>query len=531
MKRFYGIACILALALPGCGQAPVAKMDAPAEKKAVSAVVTATSSPSVAATPVVFTPETRTLVAPGEVPLLEQINQENAKVLAAARPSIVRVTVTRAIDPRVQALNNELPFHFRLGPNGPHTMQQNDTSFGSGVIISKDGYLVTNAHVIESEKDVVVQLQDKSTYPAKVVASDTMFDIAILKIDATNLPALPWGDSDKVEVGEQVFAIGNPFNLGDSVSKGIVSAKGRNLPDSRNYEDYIQTDAAINPGNSGGALINIHGELIGVNAAIASISHYAMGVGFAIPSNLVRHAVEGLLKEGRLVRGYLGVRLPETIDDGILDKLGLKDDQGALLADVQAGSPAEAAKLKAFDFVTDIDGHRIGSVADLRLVVAQLPIGKDVEIKYIRDGAPQSTQAKIAEIPSEIQKQYEPDNQGAAPDALPDPSVPRPVTTTVLSGVQVADLDAKSRQKGKIDDSVQSGVMITGVGEGSVAERKGLQKGDIVESICVNRGSTQEVTSAKQFADLTKGLKPDQSVVLLVHHGKGTSFMFLAPEK
>ncbi len=191
------------------------------------------------------------------------------------------------------------------------------------MIISKDGYIVTNSHVLEDAKTVEVQLPDQRIFPARVVASDAPVDVAILKVDATDLPALPWGDSDKVQVGEQVFAIGNPFNLDDSVSKGIVSAKGRNLPDSNNYEDYIQTDAAINPGNSGGALINIHGELIGINAAIASTSRGNMGVGFAIPSNLARYAVEGLLKEGKLVRGYLGVRLPTSIDEGVSAQLGL----------------------------------------------------------------------------------------------------------------------------------------------------------------------------------------------------------------
>ena len=175
----------------------------------------------------------------------------------------------------------------------PHNVRATAPSYGSGVIISKDGYIVTNEHVVEDAQSVEVQLHDERAFPARVVAKDDGWDIAVLKIAATDLQALPWGNSDKVEVGQQVFAIGNPFDLDNSVSKGIVSAKGRNLPESTSYEDYIQTDAAINPGNSGGPLINIHGELIGINAAIASYNRVNDGVGFSIPSNLVRYAVDG----------------------------------------------------------------------------------------------------------------------------------------------------------------------------------------------------------------------------------------------
>ena len=529
MKRFFGIAFALSLAFSGCNRAPEVAADNKIGNSSPSAESKAVAS-TAPVTPVAFTPETKSLVSPEEIPLLEQINQENIKVASAVTPSIVRITATRQTDPHMQFFGKDFPFHLSPKSIPPsHSFDLNEPSYGSGVIISKDGYIVTNNHVIEDSRDIQVQLQDKNTYPAKIVAADMLVDVAVLKIDASDLPALPWGDSDKVQVGEQVFAIGNPFNLEDSVSKGIVSAKGRNLPGSRNYEDFIQTDTAINPGNSGGALINIHGELIGLNAAIASTSRFNMGVGFAIPSNLVRYAVEGLLKEGKLVRGYLGVQLPEAIDDGTLNELNLKSDQGALLSGVQPGSPADLAKLRPFDFITEVDGHKIGNTGDLRLIVSQIPIGKEVEVKYIRDGAPQSTQVRIAETPHAFLTGVTPANENENSDQDLSPHSRSSEVSTVLSGLQVADMDDGVRQKLRLDSVVKSGVVVTGVEEGSPADKKGIEKGDVIERACVNRGSTQEITSAKNFADVAKNLKPDQRVVLLVHHNKAGSFVFLAP--
>jgi serine protease Do len=455
-------------------------------------------------------------------------------VLAAALPTIVRITASRMVDPNVQIFGKDLPFEFHFKPGGPKVYPQNEPSYGAGVIISKDGYIVTNDHVIAEAKDVTVELQDKRSFAAHVVAADDPVDVAVLKIDATDLPALPWGDSDNVRVGEQVFAIGNPFNLEDSATKGIVSAVGRNLPDSPedvgHYENFIQTDAAINPGNSGGALINIQGELIGINTAIASTSHGNMGVGFALPSNFVRYAVEGLLKEGRLVRGYLGVRLPDSVDDGVMASFHLNTGQGALLAGVQTDSPAAKAGLAAGDFITEVDGHKINDVADLRFIVAQLPIGKEVVVNYIRDGMAQAATVKIGELPPEVgAANPEGENDEATPPG-PSPSVSPAKEENVLSGLQVQDLDDKARQKYGVVGNV-SGVVISEVGHDSLAGAKGIQPGDVIESACVNRGATTPLVGAKDFADLVKNLKPDESVVLLVHQGAGSSFIYLAPEK
>jgi serine protease Do len=537
MKRlslFSSLAVVCILALAGCNRAP----SGTATDEASNPDDTSASQADGQSTddhPDTFTPQTKRLVTSDQIPLLEQIDRENERVVAAAAPSIVRITAFAPVDPHEQIFG-DLPFKI---PGMPHNVRTIEPSYGSGVIISKDGYIVTNEHVVQDAQSVEAQLDDQRTFSARVVASDEPSDIAVLKITATGLRALPWGNSDKVQVGEQVFAIGNPFNLDDSVSKGIVSAKGRDLPDSTSYEDYIQTDAAINVGNSGGALVNIHGELIGINAAIASFTRGNEGVGFSIPSNLVRYTVEGLLKDGKLVRGYLGVRLPTKIDGGVAEQLGLEADQGALLAGVQRSSPADMAKLRPVDFITEVDGHKISSVAELRLVVAQIPIGKQVVVNFIRAGTPQSTTVKIAELPKETE---------APDDALPPESESDQVSTTtpaepsagdpVLSGLQVTDLNAKSRQKFGVDDMITSGVVVTGVQEGSPADARGLLRGDVIEIACAQRGSIQPLASAGDFTGLTKSLKADQGVVLLVHHGKtsgpedrSSMFLYLTPLK
>ncbi len=527
MKRTLGLALAASFALAGCNRASSttsAPQDVSSPPDSKHADVAAEPPPAPSA-PVTFTAQTGSLVSPEDVPLLEQINHENARVVNAALPSIVRLTATRPVDPKVRMFGNEFPFQL---PFGAHRYApSNDTSYGSGVVLSRDGYILTNEHVIEDSNLLQVQLSDKRSFNARVIAADDLVDVAILKIDASGLQPLPWGDSDRVEVGEQVFAIGNPFDLDDSVSKGIVSATGRNLPDSPldgpHYEDYIQTDAAINPGNSGGALVNIRGELIGLNAAIASTSRVNMGIGFAIPSNLVRYAVEGLLKEGHLVRGYLGVILPVSVDDGAADQLNLKSNQGAFLAGIRPGSPADKAKLRALDFVTAVDGHKIDSDAALALVVAQVPVGKEVRVDFVRDGKPQSTEVKISDPPAD-------DEAGSAPDNEPDaPPSGLAFSGNVLNGVQVADLNDKARQKFGIDSLVTSGVVVTAVQEGSVADLKGITRGNVIESASVDRGSTEEVASPKAFTAITGRLKSTDGVALLLHDRDRASIIYLAP--
>jgi serine protease Do len=530
MKPLFQLALVSVLALSGCSRTA---RDS-ARDGSASAPPPPRENQVVPSTPVAFTPETGKLVTTQQVPLLEQINRENARVVAAAMPSIVRIVAAHPSDPRVRLFGSDIPFQLPFGSGQRRNAPTTDTAYGSGVVISKDGYILTNQHVIEEASLLEIQLQDKRTFTARIVAADDLVDVAILKIDASDLPSLPWGNSDDVQVGEQVFAIGNPFDLGASVSKGIVSATGRNLPmsptETARYEDYIQTDAAINPGNSGGALLNIHGELIGLNAAIASTTRVNMGIGFAIPSNLVRYAVQGLLKEGRLVRGYLGVILPDSVDDGVIGQLNLKSSQGAFLAGIQPNSPAQKANLKALDFITGVDAHRIDSEADLRLVVAQIPIGKEVKVDFVRDGKPQTTTVRIEEFkpedPAEINSESPTGTSDAGAVAVKD----GPSDSNVLDGIQVIDMNDKARQKYGIGSLVASGVIVNNVQEGSLAEAKGIQRGDVLESVAINKGASEPIASTKDFTAVSGSLKPDQGVVMLVHdRDKGNSLVYLAP--
>jgi serine protease Do len=482
---------------------------------------------------------TRPLLDSGDVPMLEQIDRENTRVVAAAAPCLVRITAMMQIDPHAQLLG--FPFHL---PGVPHGVKTLVPSYGSGVIISRDGYIVTNYHVIRDARDVEVALGDQRTFAAHILPPDPDSDLAVLKIDATGLPALPWGDSDKIQVGQQVFAIGNPFNLDTSVSKGIISGVGRNLPEAESggtgeirpqYEDYIQTDAAINVGNSGGALIDIHGRLIGINAAIASFTQGSEGVGFSIPSNLVRSTVEQLIKTGHLSRGYLGVRLPVRVDDGVSEQLGLDSNRGALLAGVQRSSPADDAKLRPVDCIVEIDGHKIQSLPQFRLIVMQIPVGKEVGVSYIRAGALHSATIRIGELPKDMTESDASEPTEAPPPPLALAMEPQP--DHVLAGVDVTDLNDKSRQQYGVDDFVTAGVVVTGVQEGSMADQKGLLRGDVIEVACAQRGLIQTLGNSADFAGMIKGLKPDQSVVLLVHHGKlsgtedrSSNFLYLAPQ-
>jgi len=539
MKRLAIFLCTAVL-LSGCERSSTAPKTTQAnEPPADAAADTDTTTPAAPDHGTPFKVNTRPLVTDADVSLLEQIDRENTHVVAAATPSLVRITSYMQVDPHSQLLG--FPFHI---PGVPHGIKSVVPSYGSGVIISRDGFVVTNYHVIRDARNVDVELGDQRTFPAHILASDPDSDIAVLKIDATGLPALPWGNSDKIQVGQQVFALGNPFNLDTSVSKGIVSGVGRNLPDVESssggdirpqYEDYIQTDAAINVGNSGGALIDIHGRLIGINAAIASFTQGSEGVGFSIPSNLVRTTVEQLIKNGRLSRGYLGVRLPVRVDDGVSEQLGLESDRGALLAGVQRSSPADQAKLRPVDCIVEVDGHKIDSLPQFRLIVAQIPVGKEVVVNYIRSGAPHSATIRIGELPKDV--------DGSAPTPPPDAPPPtatvssQPLPSHVLAGVGVTDLNDKTRRQYGVDDFVTSGVIVTAVQEGTTADQKGLMRGDVIEIACVQRGTLKSLGTSADYDSVTKDLKPDQPVVLLVHHGKlsgqedrSSNFLLLAPE-
>jgi serine protease Do len=493
---------------------------------AVPATDTSDSSPQ--PPPVAtFTPPTGSQVPPADISLLEQINRENIRVIGSALPSIVRISSTVAVDPRQELAGNltHIPFPFERHDATPFS----EVAYGSGVVLKKNGYIVTNSHVVEEAQSIEVQLADHRVFPATVVDADSKIDVAILKIAADDLKPLPWGDSDKLRVGEQVFAIGNPFDLGSSASRGIISATGRAIPEpSASFEDYLQTDAAINPGNSGGALINIHGELIGINVEIASTSGADRGVGFALPSNLLRYAVSNLLDHGHLSRGFLGVALPTLVDEGVIAQLGLGNGEGALLAGVYPSSPAARAKLQPADFITSIDGHKVGSISELQVIAAQLTVGRQTPVTYIRDGEVHNTFIKVSSAPATFAHEPAPIISVASVTA---PPVSQGAIVNALSGLQVTNLDTKLRTRLGIDDWISSGAVITGIQGGSLAEEHGLQQNDVIEMVCVHRAAPLKLASAAQLSSIASDLQPDQGVALLVHRGASTRFIYLPPLK
>lgn len=467
------------------------------------------------------------LLSSGDVSLMEQLNREYTHLAKAVLPGVVSISCSDTDVTPFGNFNQDFPFQFHFGPDFKAQPDQADssTSLGSGVILTPDGYIVTNYHVITTTHRIEVGLFDHRLFPAQLVASDEQADVAVLKINADHLMALPWGDSDALQVGEQVFAVGNPFDLNDTVSNGIVSAKDRNLPNTNNYEDYIQTNAAINPGNSGGALVNIYGQVVGINAAIASTSRVNMGIAFAIPSNLARFAIESLLKNGKVIRGYLGVRYKDmAMTEELCHQLNLPTDQGALVDGVEPLSPADKAGLKAEDFIIAIHGRQISEPADLRLLVSLLPIGQNVEIQLIRNGQPVTVTATITAQPDQV--------SATQPSTPPLSQVGNPpYSGNALTGVRVAELTEATRQQFDLENDLKNGLVVIAVEESSLAAVKDLEPGDVIESARNNGGAEVPLTTEKDFSALVKKLKPEDKLVLLVHRGKATSLMDMSVPK
>src|SRR6266568_129276 len=304
---------------------------------------------------------------------------------------------------------------------------------GSGVIATKDGYILTNNHVVDGADEVKVTLQDGREFTAKVIGRDPKSDVAVIKIDAKDLPAVPMADSDKVEVGDVVLAIGNPFGIGQTVTTGIVSATGRGGAIGLDYEDFIQTDAAINPGNSGGALVDAEGRLIGINTAILSRSGGNQGIGFAIPANLARDVMENLVKDGHVTRGYLGVMI-QDLTPALAKEFNLKESGGALVGDVTPDSPAEKAGIKSGDVIVEVDGKKVTDSRHLKLEVARFHPGQTVPVKVLRNGSTRTLEVAVREMPG-TERLAKNDSQTKSDD------------NGTLNGVTVADLDRGARQQ------------------------------------------------------------------------------------
>ncbi len=417
--------------------------------------------------------------------LQNQVKATAVKVI----PAVVSIASTVMV--RDQAFSDEtLPFGLFKEPPARRQYGQ-----GSGVIVSPDGYIVTNNHVVADAVDVEVILADRRQYKGRVVATDSKTDVAVVKINATNLPTVPWADSNTLAVGEFVLAIGNPLGLSRTVTFGIVSAVGRADVGVADFEDFIQTDAPINPGNSGGALVNVNGELVGINTAIASPTGGSVGVGFAIPSNMARTAMQSLIKTGRVVRGFLGAST-QDVSPSLGKIFRLPDVKGAIVTDLQAKGSAEKAGLKRGDVVVRFDGRDVMDSGQLRNLVAQASIGSKHRLDLIRDGKVYQAELTVQEAPRERTKKT--------------PAATTASTTHPLAGVVFDDVTPPLARQ--MDLSVNSGVVVTDIEEGSLAESSGLQPGDVVLEL--NRQAIHNFATFQRLAD---PLKPTDLALLLVN--------------
>jgi serine protease Do len=422
-----------------------------------------------------------------------------APVVKKAAPSVVNIFSTHIIHERLYRnpmFNDPLFRQFFGDPSGQDDGNQRERtrreqSLGSGIIISPDGYILTANHVVEGMDEIKVAIPDsKQEYTAKVVGADPPTDVAVLKIDATGLSAITLGDSDQLEVGDVVLAIGNPFNVGQSVTMGIVSAVGRNgLAGFNQYQDFIQTDAAINPGNSGGALVDAEGRLIGINTMIKSSSMGNEGIGFAVPVNLARHVMERLISGGKVARGFLGIHM-QDVDAGLAPFFKLSSQNGVLVDDVMPGTPADKAGIKPGDFVTEFNGKAVDDGNSLQLKISESAPGSDATMKLIRNGTATTVTAKLAELPIEVAQ-----NNSA-------PTVPASTKADALDGVSFADLDREARQALKTPANLQ-GALVAEVNPDSNAAEAGLHRGDIILEI--NRQLVRDAETAVKMCEQAKG--------------------------
>jgi len=428
-----------------------------------------------------------------------------AAVVKQTAPAVVNVYSTR-IDkqraPQMSPFFND-PFFRRFFGDNPNLQQQQprerkQQSLGSGVIINSDGYIITNNHVVAGATDVKVTTYAKKDYPAKIIGRDPKTDIAVLKVDAKDLPYLRLGDSSKAEVGDIVLAIGNPFGLGQTVTMGIISAKGRGNLGIEDYEDFIQTDAAINPGNSGGALINTRGELIGINTAILSGSGGNQGVGFAIPVNMARNIVHQIELHGHVVRGYLGVTI-QPVTEQMAKAFGRPGEiYGALVAQVSPDSPASKAGLQPGDIILELNDKRVEDSRTLSLSVAQMSPGSPAHLKVFRNGVTKDFVVTLGELP-------EKGNNASTPGSG---------STELMSGVSVQNLTPDiARQLGVPGNTL--GVVVSRVDPSSAAADSGLREGDIIRE--VNR---KPVANTNQFESALHAAGKDAVLLLVNRNGQ-----------
>ncbi|MBE9516808.1 MAG: DegQ family serine endoprotease, partial [Proteobacteria bacterium] len=434
-------------------------------------------------------------------------------------PAVVNISTTRVIKRKTAGSNHNNPlfndpmfkrfFGDEFGRHFGGPRKRQESALGSGVIVDPKGYIITNNHVIAKADEIKVVLSDEREFTGKVVGTDPKTDLAIIKIKAKDLPYLKWADSSKLDVGEYVLAIGNPFGLNQTITMGIVSAVGRANVGIADYEDFIQTDAAINPGNSGGALVNVRGELIGINTAIFSKSGGYMGIGFAVPSNMAKRVMTSLVKDGKVTRGWLGVSIQKVTKD-IAEQFDIKEASGALVSEIMDGSPAGDAGMEAGDVIVNYDGQKVEDPTGLRNIVARTEVGKRVKVVVIRDGVRKTLKVKTGKQPKNMGRrgiEREESNEGGESES---------------TGFKIRTLTPKIASELGID-AKEKGVVVTVVEPGGAAQRAGLRRGDVIVSL-----NKKRIRNSADFNKVARKLK-GKKMLLRIVRSTGKVFIIIKP--
>jgi serine protease Do len=429
-----------------------------------------------------------------------------APVVKQVMPTVVSIStskVTKIPSGMFEQMPDDPMFRQFFGEQGRQFQmprEQREKALGSGVVMTPDGYILTNNHVVDDATSVRVTLSDKREFPAKVVGKDAHSDIAVLKIDAGTLPCITVGDSSKVQVGDYALAVGNPFGVGETVTMGIISATGRSHLGIEDYEDFIQTDAPINPGNSGGALINDRGELIGINTAIlAHGSEGNQGIGFAVPVNMAVDEMRQLVSTGKVTRAYLGI-VPQDVTPAMARAFGEKDTRGALVGEVSPNSPASAVGLQNGDIILSVNGHPVEDANALRMTISSLAPDTTVTLNVFRNGAEKTFTVKLGELPATEAEARMPGNRSHGN------------SSSSLQGVSVQNLDSSTAHDLGLPANA-GGVVVTEVSPSSAAADAGLRRGDVIQE--VNR---KPVRNTSDFERALNGSK-EETLLLVNRHG------------